>query len=139
MSDNWVIQDRIATQDDWLAGSPYTINLCDTSYVEAGSTLIVQENNGVVSISLQQNSGLMTGPGDILTNGQLTVSATLPVATVSASGQEYPAGTQLMLVFTMVFATEDGGPGEEQHITGLTLLDDPDNAGVMGGASGGGP
>ena len=141
MSETWTIENRVANEEDWLnGGTPFEIDVCATSYVKPNSKLLVENRDGTLWASVEQTGPTLEGPGVLLPdNGQLYFSTTTPVAITGATGTEYPAGTQLQVVFSMIFAEKIDGTDEQKHITGLTLLDNPEDAGVMGGVSGGGP
>lgn len=124
------------TIPDWQAWSSedWTIDIAQTSYVPLGTLVRVTAENVTF---LFQNGNTQSSPASITESGLVNFVFTPENDTTTANNVLVPAGTPVMMVMTMIIL-EDSNGTEDKHATVLTLVDDPDDAGVMGASGGGG-
>ena len=129
------VVDKVPTKDDWR-GTTWVVTLENAPYIPVGTTMQVEENLDVVI-----TNGGVTGPpvpARWLESGQLVIEGTSHDERVTANGTVIPPGTPYWIVASMV-TFEDAGsspPDVQRHVGGLTLVDDPEDAGIIGADEG---
>lgn len=126
MSDTYTVSDQIPTTEDWQ----------DSEWVlDAGRADLVPRQT-MVSIDSDLNITLYYPRGAIYSSQDpATISAGgLLSSTFSAVND----GAPMIAVFTMIILEDSEDPNvQDRHITMLTMVDDPDDVGVMAGSGGG--
>ena len=126
--------------EDW-ADTSFTVTVDRSKHLRVGSTIKVGplvEPDTHLQVTLYNPEGheLGTTPSDYGDNGLLMFSGITLRDGETVNGEPVPAGTRFWIVASMIIMVETDPDTKiekrEKHITGLTLIDDPQNAGVMG-------
>jgi len=132
----WEVVNTVPTADDWR-GTTWVVRLEEAGYLSAGATIHVEENLDV-SVTEAGVASSPTIPGHLLDSGQLICEGTTVSEAVRRDGTVAPVGTRFWIVASMV-TFEDlsvSPPDVQRHLAGLTLVDDPEDAGIIGADEG---
>lgn len=127
------VEDRVPGMDDWKR-TTWNVVLRDTSYLMADAVIDVHDD---LNATVTQGGTTYEASADLLHNGLLIVEGTTLADTVTANNQQLPAGTSFWLVLSMVILQDTAGDKIRRYVKGLTLVGDPEDAGIMGAEEGG--
>lgn len=138
--------DQLATLNDWADGTLYSIMLQTSdyegmkavgsqySYISFGLDP-TQSNSLTATLYNSDKSPVQTQPFTYMpTNGQVYGSIMIAL-TKNGSTETVP----MFFIISMVFMKDDDdSTNVERYLASITLIDDPQTAGVMGAEDGGG-
>ncbi len=134
----YTVSNHIPNQSDWI-GQSFILDLGDTTYVPKGTVVTVAKDFSSVTFTYPNGTNtISTNPPVLAASGLLSVHGRTPFDTVTANNVPVAANTPIFMVFTMIIVNDLNVDEVDRHFTILTLVDDPENAGVMGGSDGGG-
>ena len=132
---SWEVDDSKYNVSDWK-DSTFEVKVCDTSVFEVGCTIYLGyvEDADELKIIIQWPDGEreLSGSVKYSDTGLLSYSGVTPFNGITATGEEFPAGTPIWLTASMVTMVETETDIRKRNLVGLTLINNPENAGVMG-------